>query len=142
MSGYRRMGRAHRKVLAFYRRQDPTLRVVSGTADEQPPMRVARGQWLAARRARREACTPRGDVMSAVLDLCDRWDALSKGESPTTKAVREAYIADVGACGRRTVRTFAIPGGHGQVSASCVEPRGHGPHHRDADGNTWTESVR
>lgn len=25
-----------------------------------------------------------------VLELCDRWDRLPKGESPTTKAVREA----------------------------------------------------
>lgn len=33
--------------------------------------------------------------MSAVLDLCDRWDALSKGQSPTSKAVRAAHAEDL-----------------------------------------------
>lgn len=80
--------------------------------------------------------------MSAVLALCDRWDALSKGESPTTKAIRAAYVTDVGTCGRRTVRAVPIPGSHGQVTATCVEPKGHGPDHRDAQGNTWIESIR
>jgi hypothetical protein len=32
--------------------------------------------------------------VSAVLDLCDRWDALSNGESPATKAIRAAHAED------------------------------------------------
>lgn len=28
-----------------------------------------------------------------VLDLCDRWDQYSKGESPTTRQIREAVDA-------------------------------------------------
>lgn len=32
--------------------------------------------------------------MSYVLRWCDKQDQLSKGESPTTKAVREAYAKD------------------------------------------------
>lgn len=31
---------------------------------------------------------------SEILDLCDRWDRLSKGETETTRAVRAAYEAD------------------------------------------------
>lgn len=33
--------------------------------------------------------------MSAILDLCDRWDALSKGETVTTRLIREAYAQDL-----------------------------------------------
>jgi hypothetical protein len=43
-------------------------------------------------------------------------------------------------CGQRAVLTQG--GRDGYQSGSCVEPKDHGPDHRDADGNTWTESVR
>jgi len=29
-------------------------------------------------------------AIARVLDLCDKWDELSKGESPTTQQLREA----------------------------------------------------
>ncbi len=32
--------------------------------------------------------------MSAIEDLCARWDHYSKGESPTTKAIRAAVAQD------------------------------------------------
>lgn len=32
--------------------------------------------------------------MAEVLDLCDRWDALSKGETTTTRLIREAHARD------------------------------------------------
>lgn len=95
--------------------------------------------------------------MSAVLDLCDRWDALSKGETETTRAIREAYRVDVDAgaqtatvpvCGIRSVTLHATGRGFmfrldgSDYSQPCVRAKGHGPHHRDVDGNTWTESVR
>ena len=78
--------------------------------------------------------------MSAILDLCDRWDALSKGETETTKAIREAYRADMGECGQRAVRRFL--GLNGIITGTCVLPRFHKGDHRDATGDTWTESIR
>jgi len=32
---------------------------------------------------------------SHVLALCDRWEAIQKGPSPTTTAIREAYAKDM-----------------------------------------------
>lgn len=31
-----------------------------------------------------------GEVVAPVLDLCEQWDGLSKGESATTRQIREA----------------------------------------------------
>jgi hypothetical protein len=49
-------------------------------------------------------------------------------------------------CGQSTVLARQWDG-HRYVepttySGPCVHPAGHGPHHRDAAGNAWTESVR
>lgn len=84
--------------------------------------------------------------MSAILDLCDRWDALSKGETATTKAIREAYAVELAErpCGQRSVRVIAttLEAG-GYITQACIVPKAERhTEHRDADGATWIESVR
>jgi hypothetical protein len=81
--------------------------------------------------------------MSAVLDLCDRWDVLSKGETETTRAVREAYALDAAKpCGQRAVLIQQMSHtGPTTYSRPCVETGIHSVH-RDDTGLTWQESVR
>jgi hypothetical protein len=62
--------------------------------------------------------------MSAVEELCARWDALSKGESETTKQIRAAAEADLGAvrrvaawCGDKAGDMAAS--GHGAYAAGA-----------------------
>ena len=81
--------------------------------------------------------------MSAVLDLCDRWDALSKGETETTRAIRAAVAQDQAdatvaeqPCGQRHL----VPGGLVPSPATYTKPcivRGRHQVHEDADGITW-----
>lgn len=33
-------------------------------------------------------------VVQSYLALCEQWDRISKGESPTTRAIREVEVAD------------------------------------------------
>lgn len=59
--------------------------------------------------------------MSHVLDLCDRWDALSKGESPTTRQIREAYAME-----------FPVFSANPPACPECVQGK-----HQNCDGTTW-----
>lgn len=43
-----------------------------------------------------EVITDLARAIMRVEELCDRWDMLSKGESPTTKAIRAALASDHG----------------------------------------------
>lgn len=45
--------------------------------------------------------------MSNVLDLCDEWDRLSKGETETTRRIRAAYLRDMAAAAK-TAREAAL----------------------------------
>jgi hypothetical protein len=58
---------------------------------------------------------------SAVMALCARWDALSKGETDTTRQIRQAYAMDFPAF---STNPPACP--------ECVQGK-----HGNCDGTTW-----
>lgn len=79
-----------------------------------------------------DSCYPDGshaDVFEALRALCRGWDALSKGESTTTAAIREAV-------GDADASSPALP-----ASGGSAYPRGMGDDHRSAETGRYVTDA-